>query len=388
MLDESKLLSEIITSGMVWNNKEYSIIVQQHASTLSFTLKNIVWKSQQDNSDKLKDNTLNMLGYTHVGYMDSSKVRIKWIYDDDVHIIRKENVYIEKTYAEIIEWTDRNKIGGLNDVIWDIYRHLIVLRNPTTIGLLKRNGLKPSKGIILYGPPGNGKTKIARCIGRLLGSREEHIILKSATELFSKWLGESERNIAKLFEPAEKAYALFGSRAPLYTVIIDEIDIIAQQRGTILDTTGARDGMVNQLLTKIDGLVEKDNIILIGLTNREKILDQALLREGRLDRMVLIDKPNDQARRHILDLYVKPWINFESGTNSVTFETYAQKLDILKDNTINMSGADIQGFVSYVVRENWSNLLIGNKEKQPNTNRYIYRYVRRIQETKNDMLTK
>lgn len=234
LLDENRMCVDILKKDIVWENKQYNFIVPQHNISLSLTFRKIIWKKNK------KINANANLSSTYIGTFDPSFAKIKWIHNEDIYIVPKNNGYHEKTKQDIINWTSLNKIGGLDDTIWDLYRHLIVLRNPQTIDVLKNNGLKPSKGVILYGPPGNGKTKLARCLGKLLGSHDNHIILISGTELLSKWLGESEKNIAKLFAPAEMACSIFGNRAPLYTVIIDEIDIIAQERGTYGDCTGAR----------------------------------------------------------------------------------------------------------------------------------------------------
>ncbi len=343
-LDEKQLRRDIFNFDYVWEDKKINIIAPQHNTSLSLTYQKIVWNNNNDLNVKNKKSI-------YIGKLDILKTKIKWIYEQNIYVILKENSYHEKSKGDIIDWTQKNKIGGLNDVIWNIYCHLVVLRNPETIDMLNQNGMKPSKGVVLYGPPGNGKTKLARSIGKLLGSRDEHIILKSGTELLSKWLGESEKNVAKLFEPAENAYALFGNRAPLYTIIIDEIDIIAQQRGTYGDCTGARDGMVNQLLTKLDGLTEVDNVILIGLTNREKTLDIALLREGRLDRKIYIGQPTLEGRKQILDLYMSPWLNEEDQKDKDNC------INDLVEHMNNFSGADTQGYIGFVIKEYWSEIL-------------------------------
>lgn len=356
LLDEKRIFNDIIKSDIIWENKEYNFIVPQHNISLKLIFRNIIWKN--NNVLNFQNKSLNS---HYVGSFDPSKTKIKWVHNNDIYIVPEENSYHEKTKQDVIEWTKKYMIGGLDDIIWDLYRHLIVLRNPKAIDILKRNGLKPSKGVIMYGPAGNGKTKLARCLGKLLGSREEHINLVSGTQLLSKWLGESEKNIARLFEPAEKAYKIFGSKAPLYTIIIDEIDIIAQQRGTYSDCSGARDGMVNQLLTALDGLVEKDNIILIGLTNREQILDSALLREGRLDRMICIDYPNTLARIQILNLYIIPWINI---VNENDLKMKDDCITELVNQTDGLAGSDLQGYVSFVVNNHWSSLLGSNADRQ------------------------
>lgn len=341
MLDERRLLDDVIESGTVFEGKSIDFVVPQFNVNISLKITNIKWA-------KLKTRSNNKSNKTHIGFLDIENVLVKWICSDDIFIVQSI-IYSEKSYNDIVNWCFENKIGGLDKTLWDIYKHLIILRNPDTVKTLKTNGLKPSKGIILYGPPGNGKTKIARSIGKLLGSKDEHIKLCSATELLSKWVGESEKNIARLFEPAERANALFGENAPLYTVIIDEIDIIAQQRDyDSCNKVGV--GCVNQLLTKLDGLIEKDNIIVIGLTNREKVLDKALLREGRLDRMIHIGMPDFDGRKMILDLYVRPWIHLD-------LDKLDDVIDYLASNTEGFSGADIQGFVSYVVKEHWTTFL-------------------------------
>lgn len=374
MIEECRLIDDILKTKTVWEGRTISLVVPQYSVTISITFTKIQWKYKKETVHN--DKSLRTDKRVHVGDLLQS-TKIKWILPNDIFIVSDKYSYTEKTFQEVANWTKQNKIGGLNSILWQLYRHLVVLRNPNTIDVLKKNGLKPSKGVILYGPPGNGKTKLARCIGKLLGSRDENIILCSATELLSKWIGESEKNVARLFAPAEQAYELFGSRAPLYTIIIDEIDIIAQRRGSCSDSSGVREGMVNQLLTKIDGLIEKDNIILIGLTNREKILDPALLREGRLDRMVCVNLPTEEGRREILDMYISPWIkpvvNEEIKSDTDIFIELDDLLDILTKKTVGFSGADLQGYVSYVVSEYWSSLLGVNVSECDR--QYIPRYL-------------
>merc|ERR1711924_260899 len=135
--------------------------------------------------------------------------------------------------------------------------------------------------MLLYGPPGTGKTLIARQLAKFLKAAEPKIV--NGPEVLNKYVGASEENIRKLFEDAEKEQKQMGENSQLHIIIFDEIDAICKQRGSSKDSTGVADTIVNQLLTKIDGVDALNNILLIGMTNRLDMIDEALLRPGRLE---------------------------------------------------------------------------------------------------------
>ena len=132
--------------------------------------------------------------------------------------------------------------------------------------LIQKLGIKHVKGILLYGPPGTGKTLMARQIGKMLNGKEPKIV--NGPEILNKYVGQSEENIPNLFSDAEKEYADKGDDSDLHILIFDEIDAICPARGTRTGGTGVADTVVNQLLSKIDGVESLNNILVIGMTNR------------------------------------------------------------------------------------------------------------------------
>ena len=160
------------------------------------------------------------------------------------------------------------------------------------------------RGILLSGPPGCGKTLLARELARQLGAREPQVV--NGPECLSKFVGEAEANIRRLFAPAEAEWAAAGEASALHVIILDEMDAIARARGSVSgDTSGVRDSVVNQLLAKMDGVVEAPNVLVIGLTNRPELLDPALLRPGRLEVKLEVALPDRAGRREILRIHAR-----------------------------------------------------------------------------------
>lgn len=135
----------------------------------------------------------------------------------------------------------------------------------------------------------------------MLNGKEPKIV--NGPEILSKYVGASEENIRDLFKEAEEEYKRMGDASELHVVIFDEIDAICKQRGSVNSGTGVHDTVVNQLLTKIDGVDALNNILLIGMTNRKDMLDDALLRPGRLEVQVEIGLPDDRGRLQILQIH-------------------------------------------------------------------------------------
>ena len=151
-----------------------------------------------------------------------------------------------------------------------------------------RLGVDPVRGMLLYGPPGCGKTFIVKALAS--GAQANFISVKGA-ELLSKWVGESERSVRELFRRARQA-------APVL-VFFDEVDALAPLRGTGHDS-GTTDRVVAQLLTELDGFEDLHGVFVIGATNRPELVDAALLRPGRLERLVYVPPPDGEARAAIL----------------------------------------------------------------------------------------
>jgi vesicle-fusing ATPase len=168
-------------------------------------------------------------------------------------------------------------------------------------------GLEPVRGLLLYGPPGCGKSFLAREISKLLDARPAKII--AAPELLDRWVGGSEQIIRDLFRDAEEELAKCDgdpTLSALHVVVIDEIDAVFRKRAMLADDSGeaTRASAVNQILAKLDGINAISNVLVIGMTNRKDLLDPALLRPGRLEVHIDIPFPDKEGRREILQIHL------------------------------------------------------------------------------------
>jgi vesicle-fusing ATPase len=228
-------------------------------------------------------------------------------------------------------------IGGLDSEFNQIFRRAFASRIwPAHI--IQQMGINHVRGMLLFGPPGCGKTLIARQIGKALNAREPKIV--NGPEILNKFVGGSEEKIRELFADAEKEQLEMGDNSMLHIVIMDEMDAICKQRGTVKDGTGVSDSVVNQLLSKIDGVDSLNNILLIGMTNRKDMIDDALLRPGRLEVHVEIGLPDVNGRLQILNIHTR---NMKKA-NRITPEAL-EKLPILAEKAKNFSGAELEGLV-------------------------------------------
>ena len=226
-------------------------------------------------------------------------------------------------------------IGGLDTEFMDIVRRTLVSRMfPPSF--IQKLGIQHVKGIILYGPPGTGKTLMARVISKMLNGQEP--VVKSGPELFNKYVGQTEENIRNLFQPAIDDYEQRGDDADLHVVVIDEIDALCKQRGSRGDGTGVGDSAVNQLLAILDGVNAVNNILLIGMTNRLDMIDEALLRPGRLEVHVEVGLPDERGRLQILRIHTKSMAEAHMLAPDVDVELLAKR-------TKNYTGSEIAGVV-------------------------------------------
>ncbi|HDD59534.1 MAG TPA: AAA family ATPase [Euryarchaeota archaeon] len=215
-----------------------------------------------------------------------------------------------------VSWSD---IGGLEEVKQRL-REMVEwpLTDPEAF---RRLGIRPPKGVLLYGPPGSGKTLLAKAVAH---ESQANFISIKGPEILSKWVGESEKAIREIFKKARQT-------APCI-LFFDEIDAIAPRRGGGYDAR-VTERIVNQLLTSMDGIESNDGLIVIGATNRPDILDPALLRAGRFDRLLLVGPPDEKARVEILKIHTK-----DVPLKGVDLEGLARR-------TENFSGADLENLV-------------------------------------------
>ncbi|XP_012226427.1 vesicle-fusing ATPase 1-like [Linepithema humile] len=226
-------------------------------------------------------------------------------------------------------------IGGLDKEFSAIFRRAFASRVfPTEI--VTQLGCKHVKGILLYGPPGTGKTLMARQIGNMLNAREPKIV--NGPQILDKYVGESEANIRRLFADAEDEEKRLGPNSGLHIIIFDEIDAICKSRGSVAGNTGVHDTVVNQLLAKIDGVEQLNNILVIGMTNRRDMIDEALLRPGRLELQMEISLPDEHGRFQILNIHTSRMRDYKKIAPDVDLK----ELAVL---TKNFSGAELEGLV-------------------------------------------
>ncbi|KAK2884498.1 vesicle-fusing ATPase-like [Channa argus] len=234
------------------------------------------------------------------------------------------------------DWNfEKMGIGGLDKEFSDIFRRAFASRVfPPDI--VEQMGCKHVKGILLFGPPGCGKTLMARQIGKMLKAREPKIV--NGPEILNKYVGESEANVRKLFADAEEEQKRLGANSGLHIIIFDEIDAICKQRGSMAGSTGVHDTVVNQLLSKIDGVEQLNNILVIGMTNRPDLIDEALLRPGRLEVKMEIGLPDERGRIQILNIHTARMRQNELLSTDVDINELAVE-------TKNFSGAELEGLV-------------------------------------------
>jgi transitional endoplasmic reticulum ATPase len=187
-----------------------------------------------------------------------------------------------------VHWDD---IGGLENVKQEL-REVVEwpLKYPNTF---KRLGIEPPRGILLFGPPGTGKTLLAKAVATESGA---NFIAIRGPELLSKWVGESEKAVREVFRRARQY-------APA-VVFFDEIEAIASLRGSDVETD-VTERVVSQLLTEIDGITGLENVVVIAATNRPDLVDPALLRPGRLEKLIYVPPPDEKGRLDILKIHTR-----------------------------------------------------------------------------------
>jgi transitional endoplasmic reticulum ATPase len=227
--------------------------------------------------ERIPPSVLEKMEITMADFMDAYK---------EVTPTAMREVYIE---VPTIHWTD---IGGLDEVKQELKEAVEwPLKSPE---IFQRLGIKPPKGILIYGPPGCGKTLLARGVAT---ESEANFITIKGPEVFSKWVGESEKAIREVFRKARMA-------APS-VIFFDEIDSLAPRRGVGFSDSGVSERVISQLLTEMDGIVTLEDIVVIAATNRPDMVDPAVLRPGRFDRLIYVPEPDEKSRLQIFQIYTK-----------------------------------------------------------------------------------
>jgi transitional endoplasmic reticulum ATPase len=242
---------------------------------------------------------------------------------------------MREVYIEVpsVRWDD---VGGLEEVKdrlmesveWPIKRPEIF----TTMGI------ESPKGILLYGPPGCGKTLLARAVAT---ESEANFISIKGPEIFSKWVGESEKGIREIFRK--------GRMAAPAIIFIDEIDSLVPRRGVGYSDSGVTERVVSQLLTELDGIETLQSVVVIAASNRPDIIDPAVIRPGRFDRLIFVPAPDLESRKKIFIIHTRN-IPLDDNIN----------VEVLAKMTRNYSGADIKS----ICREAAMSALRRNDEKR------------------------
>ena len=238
-------------------------------------------------------------------------------FTDALKIVRPSAMREVLVETPNVDWSS---VGGLDNVKGELKEAVEwPMKYPDSF---KRMGIRPSRGILLYGPPGTGKTLLAKAVAK---ESEANFIQVKGPSLLSMWVGKSEEGMRKIFERARQV-------APC-VVFFDEIDSLAGKRG---NETGTKvtERVLNQLLAEMDGLEDLNDILIIGATNRPDMLDPALLRPGRFDRILLVNAPEEEGRKMILNIHTK---NMPLAKN-VNIKDIAKK-------TIGYTGADLEALV-------------------------------------------
>ncbi len=282
------------------------------------------------------------------------------VYGDDFTAALKEvqpsamrEIFIEATNTR---WSD---VGGLDEARQEIIEAIEwPLRNPKRFTEM---GIKPPKGIVLYGPPGTGKTLLARAVA---GESEANFVNIRGPELLSKWVGESEKAVRETFRKARQVSPSI--------IFFDELDALAPARGGGDDGSRVSERVVNQILTELDGLVELEGVVVIGASNRPDIIDPALMRPGRFDRLVYVGAPSKEGRVGIFKIHAR---NMPLAADV--------DLNQMADMTDNYVGSDIEA----VCREAAMLAMRENFDAKEVSAKHFHEAIKKVKPTMNDMVT-
>ena len=261
---------------------------------------------KMDGEEQISPEVLEKLIIRHKDFMDALKI---------VRPSAMREVLVE---TPNIKWTD---VGGLNEIKRDLKEAVEwPMKYPESF---TRMGIRPSRGILLYGPPGTGKTLLPKAVAK---ESEANFIQVKGPELLSMWVGKSEEGMRKIFEKARQVSPCI--------IFFDEIDSLAGKRGADHGNK-VTERVLNQLLAEMDGLEDLNDILIIGATNRPDMLDAALLRPGRFDKVLLVNAPKEEGRKMILKIH----------TENTPIKNKEKILIEMAKKTKGFTGADIEALV-------------------------------------------
>uniref|UniRef100_M4B764 Vesicle-fusing ATPase n=1 Tax=Hyaloperonospora arabidopsidis (strain Emoy2) TaxID=559515 RepID=M4B764_HYAAE len=272
----------------------------------------------------------------HGTYLEGAIVSFTKAKDAPIRLTNQSSGTTRTVFKPDFDFTKLG-IGGLDKEFNDIFRRAFASRLfPTDV--IQKLGIQHVRGMLLFGPPGCGKTLIARKISQALTAKEPKVV--NGPEILDKFVGESERKIRELFSDARKDQEELGDESDVHIIIFDEIDAICKQRGSSRDSTGVGDSVVNQLLTQIDGVDSLNNVLVIGMTNRK----------------IEINLPDDKGRAQILKIHTdrarekgalhpKVIADLDNCLDSTKIISKDPDYKNLVQRTKNFSGAEIEGLV-------------------------------------------
>ncbi len=278
-------------------------------------LRRFLPKMKLDEEEQIPPEILKKLVVHHDDFMDALKV---------VRPSAMREVLVE---TPNVDWEG---VGGLDKIKKELKEAIEwPLKYPESF---ERMGIRPSRGILLYGPPGTGKTLLAKAVAK---ESEANFIQVKGPSLLSMWVGKSEEGMRKVFERARQV-------APC-VIFFDEIDALAGKRG-IETGTKVTERVLNQLLAEMDGLEDLKDILIIGATNRPDMLDSALLRPGRFDKILLVNAPEEEGRLNILKIHTK---KMPVGSGGKLFNEKEKEilLNEIAKKTAGYTGADLEALV-------------------------------------------
>ena len=268
-------------------------------------------------------------------------------FEDALRVVRPSAMREVLVETPNVGWED---VGGLENVKRELKEAVEwPLKYPESF---TRMGIRPSRGILLYGPPGTGKTLLAKAVAK---ESEANFIQVKGPSLLSMWVGKSEEGVRKIFERARQV-------APCI-VFFDEIDSLAGKRGVDAGTK-VTERVLNQILAEMDGLEDLNDILVVAATNRPDMLDPAILRPGRFDKILLVGAPNEKGRESVLNIHTK---NMPLGEKDKEFiKSEREKfIEEIAKQTEGYSGADIESVVReaalLALRENINSKIVTKK---------------------------
>ncbi len=278
--------------------------------------------------------------YTKLYYIDSETTNFVFDNQSSKYLIIEEPVNEISPLSKILEPDfsfEQIGVGGLDGSFLEDFRRTFATRLlPASV--IREMGISNVKGLLLYGVPGCGKTRLSKSLSQLIGAGITKVV--NGPECLDRYVGSSEQKIRDLFKDAEDDYKQNADKAKLHVIIFDEIDAICKSRGS--NPGSLTDSVVNQLLTKIDGVESVPNVFIIGMTNIPEVIDKALIRPGRLELKLEVGLPDYDGRIQILNIHTKKLK--ESGRLTEDFDV----LEIANE-TSNYTGAELESVVKNAV---------------------------------------